>query len=137
MSCGKHFSSSRYRRRRVIVIVLLHRKSFADAVIGQLLARPVTMPSGIANAMEEALAGNRDAIRFVPGSAGLGSIWMMPGNPAVDAMAENPVAPTIPANSIVAVYGNGPVATGDDSVVTYRSGHLDNVKSELVVSSGQ
>src|SRR5919106_3172011 len=51
-------------------------------------------------------------------------------------LAEIPVAPGIPAHSIVAVRGDGPVEDGSDGVVRYESAHIESVESELVVRSG-
>jgi hypothetical protein len=61
---------------------------------------------------------------------------MTPGNPFVKGLASIPVAPAIAAHSIIAVRGDGPVETGNDGVVEYRSAHIDGVESELVVHSG-
>jgi hypothetical protein len=45
------------------------------------------------------------------------------------------VSEDIPANSIIAVKGEGPVETGNDGMVEYTSAHIDEAKSELVVRS--
>jgi len=42
----------------------------------------------------------------------------------------------VTAHSIIAVRGEGAHAEGSDGVVTYRSAHLDEAVSELVVRSG-
>jgi hypothetical protein len=46
------------------------------------------------------------------------------------------VAGDVPAHSIIAVAGDGPVEDGGDGVVKYRSAHVDGVASEMVVRSG-
>jgi hypothetical protein len=51
-------------------------------------------------------------------------------------LAETPVAAHIPAHSIIAVQGEGPVEDGSDGVVAYKSAHIDGVQSELIVRSG-
>jgi hypothetical protein len=61
---------------------------------------------------------------------------MTPDNPAVQALASIPVSPTVAAHSIIAVQGDGPIETGDDGVVSYKSAHIDGIASELVVRSG-
>jgi len=61
---------------------------------------------------------------------------MTPGSPFQKALHDIPVVPEVPAHSIVAVQGDGPVEEGDDGVVKYRSAHVDGVASELVVHSG-
>jgi hypothetical protein len=91
----------------------------------------------MATSLGEAVGGNPDAIRTLPGSAGFGSVWSMtPDNPALKALAAIPVSPKVAAHSIIAVEGDGPVETGDDGVVSYQSAHIPEAKSELVVRSG-
>jgi hypothetical protein len=61
---------------------------------------------------------------------------MSPNNPFIKTLSTIPVAPGVRVNSIVAVKGEGPpYDDGDDGVVQYRSAHLENVESELVVHS--
>jgi pimeloyl-ACP methyl ester carboxylesterase len=124
--------------RRVIFIATPQHGSFiAGATIGQLLGRLVTLPAGMVTSLGEAVGGNPDAVRFSPGLAGFGSVWSMtPDNPALKAIAAIPVSPKVTAHSIIAVQGDGPIETGDDGVVTYKSAHIDGVASELVVRSG-
>lgn len=61
---------------------------------------------------------------------------MTPNNPALQALAAIPIAPHVAVNSIIAVHDDGPIETGTDGVVTYKSAHIDGVESELVVRSG-
>jgi hypothetical protein len=61
---------------------------------------------------------------------------MTPGSSFQRALHDIPVVPEVPAHSIIAVEGVGPVEEGDDGVVKYRSAHIDGVASELVVHSG-
>jgi hypothetical protein len=61
---------------------------------------------------------------------------MSPGNPAIQTLAELPIAPGVKAHSIIAVKGRGSLADGTDGVVGYRSAHLDGTVSELIVESG-
>jgi len=61
---------------------------------------------------------------------------MSPGNPAIKTLATLPIAPGVTAHSIIAVRGGGSIADGGDGVVTYRSAHLDEAASELIVRSG-
>jgi hypothetical protein len=61
---------------------------------------------------------------------------MTPGSPLITGLADIPVAPGIPAHSIVAVRGDGPVQDGSDGVVRYQSAHIEGVESELIVRSG-
>jgi hypothetical protein len=61
---------------------------------------------------------------------------MSPRNPGLRILASIPVPSRIPAHLIIAVKGDGPKEEGDDGVVTYRSAHIDEVVSELVVRWG-
>ena len=61
---------------------------------------------------------------------------MSPGNPFILGLQAIPVAPSVKVNSIIAVEGDGPFDQGDDGVVQYSAGHIEPVKSELVVRSG-
>jgi hypothetical protein len=54
----------------------------------------------------------------------------------ITGLADISVAPGIPAHSIIAVRGHGPVEEGSDGVVRYQSAHVDGVESELIVRSG-
>ncbi len=58
---------------------------------------------------------------------------MNPNNPALQTLASIPVAPGIRAHSIIAVKGDGPKEEGDDGVVAYKSAHIDETVSEVVV----
>jgi pimeloyl-ACP methyl ester carboxylesterase len=61
---------------------------------------------------------------------------MSPNNPFIKTLSTIPVAPGVHVNSIVAVKGEGPpYDDGDDGVVQYRSAHLEEAESELVVHS--
>jgi hypothetical protein len=61
---------------------------------------------------------------------------MSPNNAFIKTLSTIPIAPGVRVNSIVAVKGEGPpYDDGDDGVVQYRSAHLEDVESELVVRS--
>jgi pimeloyl-ACP methyl ester carboxylesterase len=124
--------------RRVIFIATPHHGSFvADSPLGQLVARFVTPRAPIMTALRDLTEDNPADLRFNPGSTRFGSIWSMtPANPLLQAFAAIPVAPTVAAHSIIAVQGDGPVETGDDGVVTYKSAHIPEAVSELVVRAG-
>ncbi len=61
---------------------------------------------------------------------------MNPNNPMLQIGASIPVPSSIPAHSIIAVKGDGPIEEGDDGVVAYKSAHIDEAVSELVVHWG-
>ena len=123
---------------RVIFIATPHRGSFvAGGSLAQLIGRLVTLPLRVTRLAAETLVGNRDALRLDPKSIRLGSVYgMAPGSPFSTTVSSIPVAPTVKANSIIAVQGNGPIETGDDGVVKYSSAHIDEAESELVIRSG-
>jgi pimeloyl-ACP methyl ester carboxylesterase len=122
---------------RVIFIATPHRGSFlVGSWIANFVARLVTLPIGLIKALEEVAQGNIDVLRINRGG-NFGSVWSMtPHNPVLQALAALPIAPGVTAHSIIAVQGNGPVETGSDGVVSYRSAHLDGVASELVIRAG-
>jgi hypothetical protein len=124
--------------RRVIFIATPQHGSFvAGSAIGQLMARLVTPPSTLTRALRDVTDDNPNALKVHPGPRQFGSVnFMTPGSPLSTALAAIPISPSVAANSIIAVRGDGPIETGDDGVVTYQSAHLDGVESELVVRSG-
>jgi pimeloyl-ACP methyl ester carboxylesterase len=123
--------------RRVIFIATPQRGSFvAGSMVGQLLGRLVTLPMGLMGSIGEAIGGNADTRGILAAARRFGSVWSMtPDNPGLRALAAIPVSPNVAAHSIIAVQGDGPVETGDDGVVTYKSAHIDEARSELIVRS--
>lgn len=59
---------------------------------------------------------------------------MNQNNPALQSLASIPVPKNTPAHWIIAVDGNVPKEQGDDGVVAYKSAHIDEAVSELVVN---
>jgi pimeloyl-ACP methyl ester carboxylesterase len=118
--------------RRVIFIATPQHGSYvAGSTIGQLLGRLVTLPISLVTSMGE-LIGNPDALKVA--RVGSTSVWSMtPDNPVLQTFAAIPIAPDVDAHSIIPVLGDGPVESGDDGVVTYKSAHIDGVESELVI----
>jgi pimeloyl-ACP methyl ester carboxylesterase len=124
--------------RRVIFIATPHHGSFvAEAMISHLIARLVTPRAAVLTALRDLTDDNVDDLRFRDGVPRFGSVWdMTPNNPLLTAFAAIPVSSRIAAHSIIAVEGEGPVETGDDGVVSYRSAHIPEAASELIVRSG-
>lgn len=52
------------------------------------------------------------------------------------ALAALPMSTAVPLHSIIAVQGDGPMEDGNDGVVEYKSAHLDDIESEVVIQSG-
>jgi pimeloyl-ACP methyl ester carboxylesterase len=122
---------------RVIFIATPHRGSYvAGHSLAHLIGRLVTLPLRVTRLAAETLSGNRDALRLDTAKVRLGSVYgMTPDSPFSKTVSSIPVAPTVTAHSIIAVQGDGPVETGDDGVVEYRSAHIDEAASELVIRS--
>jgi pimeloyl-ACP methyl ester carboxylesterase len=121
---------------RAIFIATPHRGSFVAGrqFIAGVVRRLLTLPVALTGLSAD-LARNAGALTsadiFVPSAVDN----MSPRHHFIEALQEIPVAPSIKANSIVAVIGDGPVENGDDGVVRYSSAHIGGVESELVVRS--
>jgi hypothetical protein len=62
---------------------------------------------------------------------------MSPGHPTIKILADLPVAPGVKVHSVIAIKGGGrSLDDAGDGVVSYRSAHLDEAASELIVQSG-
>jgi pimeloyl-ACP methyl ester carboxylesterase len=123
---------------RVIFVATPHRGSYlAEFSLGRFVAGLVRMPFNLLRVTGDLVTNNPDAFKFDPTRARFGSIYgMTPGSPVITGLSEIPVAPRIPAHSIIAVRGDGPVEDGSDGVVRYQSAHIEGVESELIVRSG-
>jgi hypothetical protein len=123
---------------RVIFVATPHRGSYlAEYSLGRFVAGLVRMPFNLLQATGDLVTNNPDAFKFDPTRQHFGSVYgMTPGAPVITALSEIPVAPGIPAHSIIAVRGDGPLDDGSDGVVRYESAHIEGVESELVVRSG-
>ena len=123
---------------RVVFVATPHRGSYlAEYSLGRFIAGLVRLPFNLLRVSGDIVTNNPDAFRFDPTRTRIGSVYgMTPGSPLITGLADIPVAPGIPAHSIIAVRGDGPVEDGSDGVVRYQSAHIDGVESELVVRSG-
>jgi pimeloyl-ACP methyl ester carboxylesterase len=123
---------------RVVFVCTPHRGSYlASFSLARLVSDFVSMPSNLTQVTAELVTRNRERL-LLRGVARLPTSIdnMTPGNPFIRALSALAVAPDIRAHSIVAVKGEGPPDGQSDGVVSYRSAHLENVESELVVRSG-
>jgi len=122
--------------RVVFVATPHHGALLASGRIGAIAAWLVTLPVGVFSRAAEAatLTGDEKLLKILrrPPTA-VNS--MNPGNPGLQLLQSIPVSSRIPAHSIIAVEGDGPKEEGDDGVVAYRSAHIDEAVSELVVRS--
>jgi hypothetical protein len=123
---------------RVVFIATPHRGSYlAEFSLGRFVAGLVRLPFNLLRAGGDVFTNNPDAFTFDPTRTRFGSVYgMTPGAPLITGLADIPVAPGIPAHSIIAVRGDGPVEDGSDGVVRYQSAHIEGMESELIVRSG-
>jgi len=122
---------------RVVFIATPHRGSFrAGNRLAHWIAGLVKLPSQLGRAGIDLLNNEPNLFRVqgmkrIPSSVDN----MTPGNSLVKVLSSLPVSSDIPAHSIIAVKGDGPVEAGDDGIVEYSSAHIDEAVSELVVRS--
>ena len=95
-------------------------------------------PLDVTRAAADLATGDEEARAVVRARGRVTSVDnMTPGNPFVETLARLPIAPGVAAHSIVAVKDDRPpLEDAADGVVAYRSAHLEDVDSELVVLSG-
>jgi len=122
--------------RRVIFIATPQRGSFiAGNWIGKLGSMLVTMPVNIiklGTGMFSKLTLPPEFDGHIPTSVDN----MSPDHPFIKTLASIPVEAEVDDHSIIAVEGEGDPTQGDDGVVAYKSAHLNDTESELVVQSG-
>jgi pimeloyl-ACP methyl ester carboxylesterase len=120
---------------RVIFLCTPQRGSYlASFSLAGMISDFVALPSNLTQVVGELVMRNQDRLIMRSMARLPTSIDnMTPGNPFIKALAQLPVAPGIPAHSIIAVRGSGLPQLGDDGVVSYESAHIDGVESELVV----
>jgi hypothetical protein len=123
---------------RVIFVATPHRGSYlAEYSLGRFVAGLVRMPFNLLRTTGDLVTNNPDAFKFDLTRQHFGSVYgMTPGSPVITALSEVPVATGIPAHSIIAVRGDGPLEDASDGVVRYESAHIEGVESELIVPSG-
>jgi pimeloyl-ACP methyl ester carboxylesterase len=127
---------------RVIFVCTPHRGSYLAGLRlislspAKWVADLVALPSNLTTVATELVTRNQGKLKLRSMTRLPTSIDnMTPGNPFIKTLAEIPVAPGIPAHSIIAVKGDGPPEGQSDGVVAYESAHVEGVESELVVRS--
>ncbi len=121
---------------RVIFLSTPHHGSYiAGNWLAHQVARFIALPAEVTKAAGElaAIDGSK-----LGGSAGTETsvLDMTPGHPFVETLHSIPIASKVRAHSIVAVTDpTEPRHEADDGVVEYSSAHIDDVESELVVTS--
>jgi hypothetical protein len=122
--------------KRVIFIATPHRGSFrASGYVFQLVRRLIHLPGTLVSQLQTLLKSEA--------FAGLGMSQlptsvdnMSPNHPFIRTLSAIPIDPTIRANSIIAVFGEGPITGKTDGMVAYESAHIEGVESEKIVRSG-
>jgi hypothetical protein len=127
---------------RVVFLATPQRGSdvagFLTGRLRWLVEWALTLPPSLLRATGEVLTGSEDPLLRHRLRQGLPRSVdnMSPGNPAIRTLATLRIAPGVTAHSIIAIKGGGSLGEGGDGVVTYRSAHLDETVSELIVRSG-
>jgi pimeloyl-ACP methyl ester carboxylesterase len=123
---------------KVIFISTPHRGALlAGSRLGAIAGWLVSLPVGMVNQLAQVATASGDEALIVALQKPPTAIDnMSPRNRFIQTLATIPVAPGVEAHSIIAVKGAGPIGSGDDGVVAYKSAHIDEAKSELVVRSG-
>ncbi len=130
------FTSLPFVERVVFVATPHHGALLATGRLGAIATWLVTLPVAVFGELAQAATTSGDeklvaALRRPPTAVDN----MNPQNPGLQILESIPVPSRIPAHSIIAVKGDGPEEEGDDGVVAYRSAHIDEAVSELVVRS--
>jgi pimeloyl-ACP methyl ester carboxylesterase len=121
---------------RVVFISTPHHGAMLAArrVVTGLAAKLISLPRAVLGELAQAAGTISDEKLAAAMSSPPTAIDnMSPNNPALKILETIPVTPRIKAHSIIGVEGDGPKEEGDDGVVTYRSAHIDEAVSELVV----
>jgi len=122
--------------KRIIFIATPHRGSYqATGWALNLMRRLIRLPGTLVSQLEDVLKGQAFAQL---GSTQLPTSVdnMSPGHPFLRALNDLKIDPSIPAHSIIAVLGEGPLTGRTDGVVAYESAHIEGVESEKIVQSG-
>lgn len=122
--------------RRVIFISTPHRGSYqARGWLLPLIRRLITLPATVVSQFETILhAGEAGGLKTSQLPTSVEN--MSPGHPFLQAINDLPIDPSIPAHSIIAVLGDGPITGKTDGVVAYESAHIEGVESEKITRSG-
>jgi hypothetical protein len=127
---------------RVVFVATPHRGSdvagFLVERLRWLVAWALTLPPSLIRVTGEVLVGSEDPRLRLQLRQGLPRSVdnMSPGNPGIQTLASLPIAPGVRVHSIIATKGGGSIGDTGDGVVSFRSAHVDEAVSELIVRSG-
>jgi hypothetical protein len=127
---------------RVVFVATPHRGSDVAAFLVNrlrwLVAWALTLPPNLIRITGEVLVGSEDPLLRHQLRQGLPRSVdnMSPDNQGIKTLAALPIAPGVTAHSIIAVHEGSSLAEGGDGFVSYRSAHIDEAASELIVESG-
>ncbi len=120
---------------RVVFMSTPHGGSYlSDFAPAGLVARLVKLPLTVTRLAVDVASQTDDAdvrARLATPPTSLDN--MRAGNPFLETLRKLSIDPRIPAHSIIAVQGDGPLAEESDGVVRYPSAHIEGVESEKVV----
>ena len=123
--------------KRVIFIATPQRGSFlARNRIVKFANKFINLPGGLAKAAVEVGKLREPGMLGAPLTIPTALDNMDASNPFLKTLASLPIAAGVHVHSIIPVRGTGPIQSGNDGVVEYKSAHIEGVDSELVVRSG-
>ncbi len=121
--------------KRVVFVCAPHRGSFRiSGFVDRISAKLLQLPQNVMGAGKALVGGSGESLppqlrKGIPTSV----TNMKPGSKFEQALIACPFGPDIKINSIIAVVPGMDIPTGNDTVVEYKSAHLDNAESEFVV----
>ena len=121
---------------RVVFICGPHRGSYLAGSFARKWARRLmTLPGKLVAQGTELIQVSQGSAggKFMAGKMPTSLDGMSPKNPALLAMADIPVSPSVKAHSLIAIQGDDQPPNGGDGVVKYTSAHQDYTESEFIV----
>jgi hypothetical protein len=123
--------------RRVVFLATPHRGSeLAASMLARAGARMIRLPSDLVSLHQTlAMDVNPMGIGRAKGRTPTSIDDLAPHSPILQVLAKLEKNPEVTCHSVIGNLLPGPVAAGTDGVVPYRSAHIDDVESELVIRS--
>ncbi len=122
--------------RRLIFISTPHRGSYiaSSDLLRRLSSWAIRFPADLAQVTADASGLSDDPKSIYRGVRVRTSIDnMSPSDDFIQVLSSIPITPSVPAHSIISVRPGQEIETGDDGVVKYRSAHIEEAQSELIV----